>query len=526
MNGMRQRGRPMMVQRALCVLLFVWIGALAAAFSQAAYGAPAPGETPTVDPTTATVQDLYLPLIQAQQPPAATPVPTPELLQPAPPVWDTRLDQRDTVINATSVMPGQSYWRLVSGVWYDEGQSEGKHHVWVDLIDEQGNRLVNVPVRFYWKDGEVIRYTQEKPGEPFAADFDMYAVAPAYGALPHDGLPAEGIWGLGLGSIEQPFHTIHTSYKFVWQLTVHQGTTEPTPIPTGVTPTTTTSPTVTPTPTPSDREWDPRLDERGTVLEEATVTPGQGYWKLVRGVWYDETESGGRHHIFVDVRDPADNRIVNVPVRIHWEGGHTHIQTQPKPGEPYAADFGMFVRAPAYGAFPDQNNEPADKVWGMGLGSIEQPFHNIHTSYGFVWQWTIAPEEPSATPTASPTVEPIYLFNRAELVRCDPNAGVTYVEGKVRMDGEAANGYRVAFNWAPDGEIVAWTTSGPHPGYEGWDPGFYSHILQHDGPRQGDWWFWIIDEQGKRISQMAHVRTDGVAGEGHCQQAIINFDSQ
>jgi hypothetical protein len=528
MNQNKERGWRTMLPRGLFVLLFIWMSAMAATLAEASFDLPAEGERPVSAQLPADEQILYLPLVQAQQPPPATPVPTAEPVQPAPPEWDSRLDQRGTVVNAADVAPGQSYWRLVSGLWYDEQEAGGRHHTWVDLIDQEGNRMTGVPVRFYWNVGEVVRNTEAKPGEPYAADFDMYAVAPAYGAGPHDGRPVEGVWGMGLGSIELPFHTIHTSYKFVWQLTVYEGTAEPTATPTPDPTEETPTPTTVPTTTPPDREWDPRLDERGAILQEANVTPGQGYWKLVRGVWYDESEAKGRHHIFVDALDADGNRIVNVPVRVYWDGGHTHIQTQAKPGETYAADFGMSVRAPAYGAFPDQNDEPADKVWGMGLGSIEQPDFNIHTSYGLVWQWTIVPDPPTptATPTPSPTDEPTYLFNRAELVSCAPNAGVTYVEGRLRLNGQPASGYRVVFSWAPDGEIVAGITSGPHAGYEGWDPGFYSHILQTDGPREGDWWFWIVDEQENRISQMGYVQTDGVAGEGRCQQAVINFDSE
>ncbi|MCX7670300.1 MAG: hypothetical protein N2439_09535, partial [Anaerolineae bacterium] len=40
--------------------------------------------------------------------------------------------------------------------------------------------------------------------------------------------------------------------------------------------------------TPADRIWDPRLTQRGTTLIPATVQPGQGYWRLVKGVWYAE----------------------------------------------------------------------------------------------------------------------------------------------------------------------------------------------------------------------------------------------
>jgi hypothetical protein len=107
-----------------------------------------------------------------------------------------------------------------------------------------------------------------------------------------------------------------------------------------------------------------------------------------------------------------------------------------------------------------------------------------------------------------------------------PNAGITYVQGTLRMGGEAANGYRVAFSYAADGPVVAETTSGPHTGYEGWNPGYYSHILQVGSPREGDWWFWVMNGAGERISALGFVHTDGGPGDGQCQQAVIDFHSE
>jgi hypothetical protein len=150
---------------------------------------------------------------------------------------------------------------------------------------------------------------------------------------------------------------------------------------------------------------------------------------------------------------------------------------------------------------------------------------------------TATPTE-TATPTATamptetaistplPTPPSNAYFNIAVLQRCDPNAGVTYVQGTTYVNGAPQSGYLVAFSWAPDGPIVAFIQSGPHAGYEGWNPGFYSHILQAGGPRQGDWHFWIIDENQNRISNIAYVHTDGEAGPGKCQQAVIDFDSR
>lgn len=119
-----------------------------------------------------------------------------------------------------------------------------------------------------------------------------------------------------------------------------------------------------------------------------------------------------------------------------------------------------------------------------------------------------------------------YEFNVGFVVRCDPNAGITYVNGFTKKGGQPVNGQFVAFSWQADGPIVAKIESGPHTGYPNWPPGFWSHILGTGGPRAGEWYFWIVDEADQRISVIVHLHTDGVAGEGRCQQAMIEFDSQ
>lgn len=111
----------------------------------------------------------------------------------------------------------------------------------------------------------------------------------------------------------------------------------------------------------SEREWDPRLDQRGAVLIEATVTPGQGYWRLIKARWYNTEESDGRHHIFVDVLDENGDRKVGIPVLVTWPEGSTTVVTEAKPGEEYATNSAMFALAPAYAAHPTTARPPT--VW-------------------------------------------------------------------------------------------------------------------------------------------------------------------
>ncbi len=66
--------------------------------------------------------------------------------------------------------------------------------------------------------------------------------------------------------------------------------------------------------------------------------------------------------------------------------------------------------------------------------------------------------------------------------------------------------------------------SGPHAGYEGWSTGFYSHIINASGPQAGNWFVWVVDDNGARISEIGNFQTTG-PGEG-CNQAIVDFDSR
>lgn len=123
--------------------------------------------------------------------------------------WDHRLDQRGAYL---VTVPGT--WRLVAARWRNEAESGGRHHIYFDTVDADGKRVTGVQVRIAWNGGEAMITTEAKPGEPFAANFPMYAVAPAYSAQPADG---DLVGGMGLGSIEQPAYAIHTSYELVWQ---------------------------------------------------------------------------------------------------------------------------------------------------------------------------------------------------------------------------------------------------------------------------------------------------------------------
>lgn len=185
-----------------------------------------------------------------------------------------------------------------------------------------------------------------------------------------------------------------------------------TPVPT-VTPTSSPTPTVTHTPSPTAtsvpapappptvapvspppapaREWDRRLDYFWPTvrLEEAQVSSGQWYWRLIRTKWLEES---GNHHIYVEVLDENGNRSFGQTMVFEY-GGSPHYETYPMPdklGEEYAYNFVMGDLLGSYNVYIG-GDEPSDKIYGLGLGTRQDPYRTHHTCFFLTFQRTFQP---------------------------------------------------------------------------------------------------------------------------------------
>jgi uncharacterized protein YraI len=132
-------------------------------------------------------------------------------------------------------------------------------------------------------------------------------------------------------------------------------------------------------------------------------------------------------------------------------------------------------------------------------------------------------QEAQPQPTAAPSKK--YFFNVQVVSKCERQPAGNWFEGKTYVGGQPKSGYKVVFSVGPDGGwITEPQTTGPHEGYPGWDPGYYSHIIRANGPIVGTWYVWVVDDAGQRISEIANFTTTG-PGEG-CNQAVVDFDSR
>lgn len=96
-------------------------------------------------------------------------------------------------------------WEVTEVHWLDEAESEGMHHIWLYVRDEDGGPMANWPVRVSWADGETV-VTMNEYGE---GDFPMYATLGAYTVA----IAGASVKGLGMGTPEHPDVKLHTSFE-------------------------------------------------------------------------------------------------------------------------------------------------------------------------------------------------------------------------------------------------------------------------------------------------------------------------
>jgi len=313
-------------------------------------------------------------------PPTATPV----YEKNQAPAWDERLDTLGVNLTRAEAAPGETVFRLVEANFLGEGEAAGLHHVFVEVLDEQGRRIVGQPVKLKWDDGESTMITEDKPRPEYAAN------APLFGEISDgdyqvfvEGAPSDVVSGLGLPGKH------HVGFQLTFQRGAAGNSTPPLPgqgdsAGGGVMPTSTPYPTSTPAGSgggDGSSNWDPRLTELGITKQTANVAAGKPAFRLVKAQFQDDTESGGMHHVFVEVLNESGQRIIGQPVAMAWADGQTTMITEDKPRPEYAANAAMFgpMDQGTYRVYVD-GSTPSDVISGLGLPG------NHHVNYLLTFQ--------------------------------------------------------------------------------------------------------------------------------------------
>jgi hypothetical protein len=115
------------------------------------------------------------------------------------PVIDPRATARGVKVEQR---PGTE-WRVKSVRWLDKQESQGRHHIYFDTLDEAGNRLANVPIVIDWPTNSYVTRSEEKKGEPWDANYPMSPSRNEYSVWVGDSpdhINSDIVSGIGMGA--------------------------------------------------------------------------------------------------------------------------------------------------------------------------------------------------------------------------------------------------------------------------------------------------------------------------------------
>lgn len=186
--------------------LLLWLSGAPSAPEPASLPAPRAAVEPDVTPPQETPP--------AAQPdlPGDLPVETPGASQPAAGAAsaETQPKTNDPVNDAgaygvrvapADVPEGATYWRAVRVHHLTPVENRGRHHIFLDALDEAGNRVAGAQARVSWPDGEQVITVDKPVGEP-GANFPLWKWQVA--AVEMLGLPSDRVENLHTGHPDEP----------------------------------------------------------------------------------------------------------------------------------------------------------------------------------------------------------------------------------------------------------------------------------------------------------------------------------
>jgi hypothetical protein len=112
--------------------------------------------------------------------------------------WDSRLDRLGVYIVPAQSSPQQTIWHLIEAKWENEQESGENHHIYVEILDASGQRVVGQPVTIFWQGGSITGVTQDIPGAEYSFSYPMYKAGNSYNIKRESLWPSDALIGAGL----------------------------------------------------------------------------------------------------------------------------------------------------------------------------------------------------------------------------------------------------------------------------------------------------------------------------------------
>jgi hypothetical protein len=233
--------------------LLLWLSGAPAEPAPSASPATQPADQDvTATPTPDTAAGISKPVLPVETAPLADsqgavdePAGAPEPLQPATmdaqPEGTTMTDEPidDAATYGVTIVPadvpeGATYWRAVRVHHLTPEENQGRHHIFLDALDEAGSRVFGAQARVTWPGGEQTLTVDKPLGEP-GTNFPMWKWQIC--AVEMLGLPSDRVENLHTGHPDEPpgqGNTLfHHSFEVVFQRAVSSAVQPPPPPPPG-----------------------------------------------------------------------------------------------------------------------------------------------------------------------------------------------------------------------------------------------------------------------------------------------------
>jgi len=125
-------------------------------------------------------------------------------------------------IEPVEVPVGEAFWKAVRVHHLTPEENHGNHHIFIDVLDEEGQRIYGAQVKVTWPGGEQVLTVDKPPNEP-GTNFPVWrGQVCSVEAL---GLPSDKVTGIHTGHPDEgPGNTLfHHSFLVVFQRTVKTG---------------------------------------------------------------------------------------------------------------------------------------------------------------------------------------------------------------------------------------------------------------------------------------------------------------